>query len=120
MHALATQRLEWLDAAELTDASITAAIRLGEPFKVYAGEVSPFRVGVAKRIAAQQATAGQLKDEPVSATDRARVRTEVAREFFRNQHDRDPMDAREIPATIAKASRPRTQTVAGIGARRGT
>jgi hypothetical protein len=43
----------------------------------------------------------------------ARVRTEVAREFFRNEHGRDPMGAREIAATIAKRSRPRTQTVAG-------
>jgi conjugative relaxase-like TrwC/TraI family protein len=41
------------------------------------------------------------------------VRSEVARELFRNQHGRDPMDAREIAATIAKESRPRTQTVAG-------
>jgi len=113
LHPLATQRLEQLDAADLTDAGIKAAIRLGEPFKIYAGEVSPFRVEVAKRIAAQQVAAGQLEDEPVSAADRARVRTEVAREFFRNQHGRDPMDAREIAATIAKESRPRTQTVAG-------
>jgi conjugative relaxase-like TrwC/TraI family protein len=37
----------------------------------------------------------------------------VAREFFRNQHGRDPIDAREIAAAIAKASRPQTQTVAG-------
>jgi conjugative relaxase-like TrwC/TraI family protein len=44
---------------------------------------------------------------------RARVRTEVAREYFRKEHGRDPIDAREIAATIAKASRPRTQTVAG-------
>jgi len=43
----------------------------------------------------------------------ARVRTEVAREFVRNEHGRDPMGAREIAATIAKQSRPRTQTVAG-------
>jgi conjugative relaxase-like TrwC/TraI family protein len=37
----------------------------------------------------------------------------VAREFFRAEHGRDPIDAREIAATIAKKSRPRTQTVAG-------
>jgi TrwC relaxase len=112
MHPLATQRLEQLDAAELTDAGINAATQLGEPFKVYAGEASPFRVEVAKRIAAQQAAAGPM-DESVSAAVRARIRTEVAREFFRNQHGRDPIDAREIAATIAKESRPRTQTVAG-------
>ena len=113
MHPLAAQRLEQLDAADLTDANIKAATQLGAPFKVYAGEVSPFRVEVAKRIAARQAAAGQLGDDPVSAADRARVRTEVAREFFRAEHGRDPIDAREIAATIAKESRPRTQTVAG-------
>jgi len=37
----------------------------------------------------------------------------VAREFFRSEHGRDPIDAREIAATIARESRPRTQTVAG-------
>jgi conjugative relaxase-like TrwC/TraI family protein len=113
LHPLATQRLEQLDAADLTDANIKAAVRLGEPFKVYASEMSPFRVEVARRIAAQPAAAGQLEDESVSATDRARIRTEVAQEFFRNQHGRDPIDARELAATIAKGLRPRTQTVAG-------
>jgi conjugative relaxase-like TrwC/TraI family protein len=113
MHPLATQRLEQLDAADLTDANVNTATRLGAPFKVYASDTSPFRVEVAKRIAARQGPAGQLGDEPISATVRARVRTEVAREFFRTEHGRDPIDAREIAATIAKASRPRTQTVAG-------
>ena len=102
-----------MTAADLTDANIKAATRLGAPFKVYAGEVSPFRIEVAKRIATRQAAAGQLGDESVSAALRAQVRTEVAREFFRNEHGRDPIDAREIAATIAKQSRPRTQTVAG-------
>ncbi|HWJ52729.1 MAG TPA: MobF family relaxase, partial [Propionibacteriaceae bacterium] len=37
----------------------------------------------------------------------------MAREFFRAEHGRNPIDAREIAATIAKESRPRTQTVAG-------
>jgi conjugative relaxase-like TrwC/TraI family protein len=113
MHPLATQRLEQLDAANLTDANLNVATQLGAPFKIYAGEVSPFRVEVAKRIAAQQGPAVQRGDESVSAADRAWVRTEVAREFFRTEHCRDPTDAREIAATIAKLSRPRSQTVAG-------
>jgi conjugative relaxase-like TrwC/TraI family protein len=111
MHPLAAQRLEQLDAADLTEAGVRSATQLGAPFKVCAGDVSPFRVEVAKRFAAQ--CAGQRGDEPVSAADRAQIRTEVAREFFRKQHGRDPIDAREIAATIAKQSRPRTQTVAG-------
>jgi TrwC relaxase len=51
MHPLATKRLQQLAAADLTDTNIKAATRLGAPFKVYAGEVSPFRIEVAKRIA---------------------------------------------------------------------
>jgi conjugative relaxase-like TrwC/TraI family protein len=113
MHPLATQRLEQLDATDLTDAIIKAVTQLGAPFKLYAGEVSAFRVEVAKRIAARHGALGQQRDVPMSAALEAQVRTEVAREFFRNQHGRDPIDAREIAATIAKASRPPTQTVAG-------
>src|SRR5215207_3254676 len=113
LHPLAEERLEQLGAADLTDTNIKAATQLGAPFKVYAGDVSPFRVEVAKRIATRNRAVGRLGGEPISATDWVRVRTEVAREFFRNQHGRDPIDAREIAATIAKQSRPRTQTVAG-------
>src|SRR5215211_1984778 len=113
MHPLAATRLEQLAAADLTAANVQAATRLGAPFKIYAAEVSPFRVEVAKRIAAWEAAAGQLADESVLAADRTRVRTEVARVFFRKQHGRDPFDAREIAATIAKHSRPGTRTVAG-------
>jgi conjugative relaxase-like TrwC/TraI family protein len=113
MHPLANQRLEQLGTADLTAANVQAATRLGAPFKVYAGDVSPFRVEVAKRIATRNRAVGRLGGDPISAALRARVRTEVAREFFRNDYGRDPIDAREIAATIAKQSRPRTQTVAG-------
>ena len=37
----------------------------------------------------------------------------MAREFFRAEHGRDPADARELAATIAKHSRPKTTAVAG-------
>jgi conjugative relaxase-like TrwC/TraI family protein len=50
---------------------------------------------------------------PMPDADRARVRTAVAREFYRAEHGREPMDARELAGQIAKDSRPRTQTVAG-------
>ena len=87
--------------------------RLGVPFRVVDGDVSPFRLEVAKRIAAINTAAGLPADAPLPAADRARVRTEVAREFFLAEHGREPMDARELAGQIAKDSRPRTQTVAG-------
>ena len=90
-----------------------AVTRLGAPFKIYQPDVSPFRVEVAKRIAAFNQAAGLPGDWAVPAADRARIRTEVAREFFVAEHGRPPEDARELAATIAKHSRPRTQAVAG-------
>ena len=52
MHPLATQRLEQLGDADLTDANIETATRLGLPFKVSDIEPGRFRVEVAKRITA--------------------------------------------------------------------
>jgi conjugative relaxase-like TrwC/TraI family protein len=114
MHPLATQRLQQLSDADLTDANIKAATRLGSPFKVSDTEPSRFRVEVAKRIAALNEQAGLPADWPVSPADRARIRTEVARVLFAAEHGRPPADAREIAGTIAKHSRPGPQTVAGF------
>jgi hypothetical protein len=88
-------------------------VRLGVPFKIVDGVVSPFRLELAKRIAAINSAANLPADAPLLAADRARVRTEVGREFFLAEHGREPMDARELAGQIAKDSRPRTQTVAG-------
>ena len=105
--------IQQLEGPDLTEADYLAVTRLGAPFKILDGDVSPFRVEVAKRIAAINEAAGLPGDWPVPAADRARVRTEVAREFFRAEHGREPVDARELAGQIAKDSRPRTQTVAG-------
>src|SRR5215217_4160241 len=113
MHPLAELRLQQLEGPDLTEADYLAVTRLGAPFKILDGDVSPFRVEVARRIAAVNAAAGLPGDWPVPAADRARVRTEVAREYFAAEHGREPVDARELAGQIAKDSRPRTQTVAG-------
>jgi conjugative relaxase-like TrwC/TraI family protein len=68
---------------------------------------------VANRIAALNTAIGWPADASIAAADWARVRTQVAREFFPAEHGREPMDARELAGQIAKDSRPRTQTVAG-------
>jgi conjugative relaxase-like TrwC/TraI family protein len=114
MHPLAMQRLEQLGDADLTEANIQTATRLGVPFKVVDIKPSRFRVEVAKRIAAFNEQAGLPTDWPVSPVERARIRTEVARELFAAEHGRPPTDAREVAGTIAKHSRPQAQTVAGF------
>jgi DNA primase catalytic core len=113
LHPLAVERQQQLQGPDLTVQDYQAVTRLGAPFKIYQPDVSPFRVEVARRIAALNQAAGLPSDWAVPVADRARIRTEVAREFFLAEHGRPTEDARELAATIAKNSRPRTQAVAG-------
>ena len=113
LHPLAELRQQQLSGPDLTKGDCQSAARLGAPFQIIDGEASPFRLEVARRFAAINAAAGVPAGASLPATDRARVRTEVAREFFRAEHGREPVDARELTGQIAKDSRPRTQTVAG-------
>ena len=113
LHPLAELRQQQLEGPDLTSRDFQEVTQLGAAFKIVDGGVSPFRLEVARRYAAIQTAAGLPAGAPLPAADRARVRTEVAREFFLAEHARDPIDARELAAQIAKISRPRTQTVAG-------
>ena len=83
-------------------------MRLGPPFKII-DDATPFRVEVARRIAALNAEIGEPVDASVAAADRARVRTHVAREFFVAEHGRAPIDAAELATQLTKSSRPRAQ-----------
>jgi conjugative relaxase-like TrwC/TraI family protein len=112
LHPLASARAQLLDGSNITLNVVDDARRLGTPFRVV-DEATPFRVAVAKRIADLNALIGAPADAEVAASSRARIRTEVAKEFFHAEHGRDPVDARELAAQIAKDSRPRAQTVAG-------
>jgi len=93
LHPLAEQRQRQLQGPNLTVRDYQAVTRLGAPFKIYQPDVSPFRVEVARRIAAFNQAAGLPGDWAVPAVDRARIRTEVAREFFIAEHGRQPEDA---------------------------
>jgi TrwC relaxase len=96
LHPLAELRQQQLEGPDLTERDYRDAARLGVPFKIVDGVVSPFRLEVAKRIGAINSVAGLPVGAPLPAPDRARVRTEVAREFFMAEHGREPMDAREL------------------------
>ena len=113
LHPLAHQREERLQGPGLTERDYREARRLGVPYKVYTAEASAFQVEVAQRIEDHNASEGHPRDYPVEAADRARIRSQVAAEFFRAEHGRDPRDARELSGTIAKLSRPRTTAVGG-------
>jgi conjugative relaxase-like TrwC/TraI family protein len=113
LHPLAELRLQQLEGPDLTGGDFRDVMRLGAPFKII-DDATPFRVEVAKRIAALNAAIGEPVDAWVAAADRARVRTQVAREFFVAEHGRAPIDAPELAGQIAKSSRPRAQTVAGF------
>ena len=113
LHPLAELRQQQLEGPDLTLRDFQNVARLGAPFKIVDNDLRPFRVEVAKRIAALNTAIGWPADASIAAADRARVRTQVAREFFRAEHGREPVDARELAGQIAKDSRPRTQTVAG-------
>jgi conjugative relaxase-like TrwC/TraI family protein len=113
LHPLAELRLQQLEGRDLTGQEFQDVMRLGAPFKII-DDATPFRVEVAMRIAALNAAIGEPVDASVAAADRARIRTQVAREFFVAEHRRAPIDARELAGQIAKSSRPRAQTVAGF------
>jgi hypothetical protein len=71
LHPLAEQRQRQLQGPELTARDYQAVTRLGAPFKIYQPDVSPFRVEVAKRIAAFNQAAGLPGDSAVPVADRA-------------------------------------------------
>src|SRR5688572_2425043 len=113
LHPLTETRLQQLEDPNLTGQDFQDVMRLGAPFKII-DDATPFHIEVAKRIAAPNAAIGEPVDASVAAADRARIRTQVAREFFVAEHGRAPIDARELAGQIAKSSRPRAQTVAGF------
>ncbi|MFL6044592.1 MAG: MobF family relaxase [Propionibacteriaceae bacterium] len=113
LHPLAELRLQQLEGPDLTDQDFQNVARLGAPFKIVDNDLRPFRVEVARRIAALNTAIGWPAEASIATADRARVRTQVAREFFLAEYGREPVNARELTGQIAKDSRPRTQTIAG-------
>ncbi|MGH3630102.1 MAG: MobF family relaxase, partial [Sciscionella sp.] len=100
-------------AERARDRAVVAAANLGKPYPVHHDTASPFRRTVAARLEQFNVAAGLPRDWPVPAEQRARIRTEVAAEFFRAEHGRDPANARELAGVIAKQSRPKNTAVAG-------
>jgi hypothetical protein len=81
LHPLAEVRQQQLEGSDLTTHDFQDVARLGAPFKIVDSNVGPFCLEVARRFAAIRTATGLPAGAPLPAAGRARVRTEVAREF---------------------------------------
>ena len=74
--------------------------------------------GVADRLGERYSAWNQVHglpaDCPIPAEERTRIRTDVAREMFAEQHDREPVHQRELSGFVAQVSRPDSSAVAGF------
>jgi DNA primase catalytic core len=114
-HPLAVERAAALvDRPEVTEHDVADAIRLGQPFKVYANDVSPFRVEVARRLQFFNTANGLPQRTKTGIEERARIRTEVGLEWFRRDFGRAPLNQRELAGHIARLSRQQTTAIAGF------
>lgn len=89
-----------------------ARTELGRPFAVRAAS-SEFRRELARRIVAYNRERGERPGGAVPEDVRARLRTELSREWFVRDHAREPLDARELTDYVIGASRSGAQSVAG-------
>src|SRR4029453_10455595 len=78
LHPLAELRQQQLEGPDLTPHDFQEVARLGAPFRIVDGVVSPFGLEVAKRIGAIQTATGLPADTPLPAADRGRGRTPAA------------------------------------------
>ena len=89
------------------------AVKLGRAFNVHS-DATPFRVEVNIRFNAYNKSVGEKWNAPIPAEERARIRTDVSREFFVKEFGRAPLDERELSGWTALQSRQRTKDIAGF------
>ena len=99
LHPLAEQRQQQLEGPDLTDAGLPGGDPAGRAVQGRRRRRQPVPARGRQTDRGAQTAAGLPADAPLPAADRARIRTEVAREFFRAEHGRDPIDARELAGT---------------------
>lgn len=116
-HPLADQLRAAALTAGLSPADVEDAGRLGAPFRVRAGVgQASFRADLTAQCRARNAAAGRPEQAKVPAEARARLRTELGREWFVREHGRAPGSEAELMGAIARWSKPATVTVAGFDA----
>jgi conjugative relaxase-like TrwC/TraI family protein len=91
--------------------ALDRATKLGHAYHLF--EPSEFQMALATRHREPNAAHGQRPNAAIPAGERARIRTELAREWFRSEQGRDPLDAREFTGYLTRVSRPAPVPVAG-------
>ena len=100
-----------LQRAGVRDRVLDRATKLGQEYRTY--DANPFRERLAARYREHNTSLDRRPGAPIEAEVRARIRTDLAREMFSEQHNRPPADARELSGFLARASRPAPIAVAG-------
>jgi conjugative relaxase-like TrwC/TraI family protein len=102
------------DVLELRAAAVGTEVdtSLGKPFAIRAAS-SEFRRELARQIVAHNRELDRRPNAPVSDEERARLRSELGRDWFFRDHGREPFDARELTDYVIGASRPGKGSVAG-------
>ncbi|WP_158288649.1 MobF family relaxase [Ornithinimicrobium flavum] len=85
---------------------------LGRAFPTFGA--TSLRQVTARAFSEHNTSRGLAWNAPIPAQERARIRTQVAREAFEQRHGRAPVDEAELTKFIVKASRPAQVPVAGF------
>lgn len=72
-----------------TEQDLIEATRLGKPFPVYANDISPFQIEVARRLEALNKQRGRPRRAAVGIDVRGLIRSQVALEMSRAEYGRD-------------------------------
>ena len=112
VHPNATPLARHLMTQGATRNGALAAVKLGRPFHVNAGETAlQQRLAVAFRD--HNLSQGKHWNAPIDEEQRAAMRTRIAGEMFEEEHGRPPADERELTGYIARGTRQLTTSVAG-------
>ena len=88
-------------------------VLLGVPFRTVEGVERPFRQELRTRYAAHAQSLGLSPRAGLPAEVRARIRTDLALEWFREAEGRDPKGDLELTSAVARWSRPAPAPVGG-------
>src|SRR5829696_8999029 len=88
------------------------ALSLGLPYR-QGGREQPFLTALRDRFAAHNITLALTAHAAVAAETRARIRSELAAEWFQQEHGRAPRDQLELVSALARWSRPVPTAVGG-------